>query len=122
MTAGPRTALGLVGLLLAAWAPAWASACLDPQTGRPIVVLHGYVQSFDRSTLMLSTRAGAAIRIDLRQAAATEHVYLLRQGLPVVVRATQAPDGDVVAETVGRAKAAPAVWPPDCMARRGAGG
>lgn len=82
---------------------------------RPLAEVFGIVERVDGATMVLVTRVGRRLRVDLTPAMAVGRVQVGQPGTAARVLATQGPPGVLLAQAVARAKASPAAWKPDCI-------
>jgi hypothetical protein len=79
----------------------------------PPHAITGVLEHADGPVLTLRTRAGTLARVDDSDALRTKQIGVLVQGNAYTVQGTYDSSGALHALTVGRAKASPAIWPPD---------
>jgi|SRR5579859_6956962 len=82
---------------------------------RPLAEVYGTVERIDGTTMILVTRVGRRLRIDLTPASAAGRVQAVQPGMAAGVLATQGSPSMLLAQSVARAKASPAAWRPDCI-------
>ncbi|MGC2222630.1 MAG: hypothetical protein WA624_09815 [Methylocella sp.] len=80
----------------------------------PPHAITGVLEHADGPVLTLRTRAGTLARVDDSDAVRTKQIGVLAQGDAYTVEGTYYDStGALRAQTVARAKASPAIWPPD---------
>ena len=82
--------------------------------GAPTVEVYGTISAIDGAKLTIKTRDGKSISIDAKPVASSIRITPPNLGLSVMVLATRGPHRVLLAQTINRAKSAPAAWPPDC--------
>src|SRR4029077_8454863 len=73
----------------------------------------GTIQSVKGPRMVIQTRTGTLVQVDLNQARADARLPLLLVGRPVVVDGTRDATGVLHARSITRAKYSKALWPPD---------
>jgi hypothetical protein len=123
-----RTALSLLGLaaVLVFAVPATmltasdaeAQATTLPPVAAPQVELPpgahqitGTIKTMSSSTIVLSTRTGTEVTVDVTDAVRSQLVPASGNALTVI--GTFKADGTLLAQSITRAKSSPALWPPD---------
>ena len=109
----------LAAALLIPQTRAEASACTASHLSGSVVVVTGRVLSFNSSTLVVETRSGRPMAVDLSQVAATGRLHALQTNMDVTVVASEGPGSGLVAQSIVRAKPAQATWQPDCVSGSG---
>ena len=92
-------------------AAAAESAALD--TNKPPHEITGVLEHVDGPVLTLRTRAGKIARVDDSESLRRKQTGVLVPGYAYTVQGTYDPTGALHAQAVARAKASPAIWPPD---------
>jgi hypothetical protein len=71
----------------------------------------GTIKTMSSSTIVLSTRTGTEVTVDVTDAVQSQLVPA--SGTALTVIGTFKADGTLLAQSITRAKSSPALWPPD---------
>jgi hypothetical protein len=71
----------------------------------------GAIKTMSSSTIVLSTRTGTQVTVDVTDAVRSQLVPASGNALTVI--GTFKADGTLLAQSITRAKSSPALWPPD---------
>jgi hypothetical protein len=117
---GLAAALGFVvpaTMLAASDAKAQANVTLPPVAAPQVELppgvhqISGTIKTMSSSTIVLSTRTGTEVTVDVTDAVRSQLVPASGNALTVI--GTFQADGTLLAQSITRAKSNPALWPPD---------
>jgi hypothetical protein len=90
--------------------------------GAPTTEIYGTVASIHGTQMIITTRDGRQVSIDVKALADSPRITPGNVNLPVMVLGTYGNHGTLVAQIINRAKPGRSSWPPDCsVAAAGAG-
>jgi hypothetical protein len=85
-----------------------------PSTGLPLR-LFGKLVAERGNKLIITTRNGGQVTVDATPAFSTERSTVLVPGRSLDILGTEGPNGEVRADVIRRAPAAPSSWEADCL-------